>query len=60
MNKESGAYKGQRKVRGGRHRIRTVLFMAMLSAAQSNTKFKRTYTRMVEQENPRKSLLLLV
>ena len=58
MNKESGAYKGQRKVRGGRHRIRTVLFMAMLSAVQSNTKFKRIYTRMVEAGKPKKVALV--
>ena len=36
MNKESGAYQGRRKIRGGRYRIRTVLFLAMLSAIQSN------------------------
>lgn len=58
MNKESGAYKGQRKIRGGRHRIRTVLFMAMLSAIQSNRKFKAIYTRMVEAGKPKKVALV--
>ena len=58
MNKESGAYKGQRKIRGGRHRIRTVLFMAMLSAIQSNRKFKTIYTRMVEAGKPKKVALV--
>jgi len=33
MNRESGAYKGKRRIRGGRARIRTVLFMAMLSTS---------------------------
>jgi len=47
MNRESGAYRGKRKIRGGRYRVRTVLFMAMLSAIQSNPRFKTTYTRMV-------------
>jgi transposase len=47
MNRESGAYRGKRKIRGGRYRVRTVLFMAMLSAIQSNPRFKTIYTRMV-------------
>lgn len=58
MNKESGAYKGQRKIRGGRHRIRTVLFMAMLSAVQSNSKFKRIYTKMVDAGKPKKVAII--
>ncbi len=58
MNKESGAYKGQRKIRGGRHRIRTVLFMAMLSAIQSNPKFKRIYTHLVDAGKPKKVALV--
>ena len=33
MNKESGCFKGQRKVQGGRHQVRTVLPMAMMSEA---------------------------
>jgi len=58
MNKESGAYKGQRKIRGGRHRIRTVLFMAMLSAVQSNHKFKLLYNQMVAAGKPKKVALV--
>lgn len=54
MNKESGAHKGQRKIRGGRHRIRTVLFMAMLSAVQSNDKFKLLYNQMITAGKPKK------
>ena len=58
MNKESGAYQGRRKIRGGRYRIRTVLFMAMLSAIQSNAKFKRIYTRLVDAGKPKKVALI--
>ena len=54
MNRESGAYKGKRKIKGGRHRIRTVLFMSMLSAIQSNPKFKGIYTGMVAAGKPKK------
>uniref|UniRef100_UPI0024814CD6 IS110 family transposase n=1 Tax=Shewanella insulae TaxID=2681496 RepID=UPI0024814CD6 len=46
MNRESGSYKGKRRIRGGRHRIRTVMFMAMMSAIQCNPVFKRYYQRL--------------
>ncbi len=39
MNKESGRFKGMRKIQGGRHQVRTVLYMAMMSAIQSNPVF---------------------
>jgi transposase len=32
MNRDSGRYKGQRKTQGGRPQVRTVLYMAMMSA----------------------------
>lgn len=54
MNRDSGAYRGKRKIKGGRHKIRTVLFMAMLSAIQSNPKFKSIYTQMVAAGKPKK------
>ncbi|TCJ87876.1 transposase IS116/IS110/IS902 family protein [Cocleimonas flava] len=54
MNKESGAYRGKRRIRGGRARIRTVLFMAMMSTIQSNPKFKREYHALVSKGKPKK------
>jgi len=54
MNKDSGKYHGKRIVRGGRTKIRNILYMAMLSAMQSNPKFKRQYQRMVEAGKPKK------
>lgn len=54
MNRESGAYKGKRRIRGGRARIRTVLFMAMMSTIQSNPKFKREYQALVAKGKPKK------
>ena len=47
ISRESGRYKGQRKIQGGRHQVRTVLYMAMMSAIQSNPVFKETYQRLV-------------
>jgi len=46
MNRESGNYKGKRRIRGGRARVRTVLFMAIMSAVQSNPKLKRKYAEL--------------
>ena len=54
MNRESGAYRGKRRIRGGRARIRTVLFMAMMSTIQSNPKFKREYHALVAKGKPKK------
>ncbi len=32
FNRESASYKGQRKIKGDRYQIRTVIFIAMMSA----------------------------
>lgn len=58
MNRESGRYKGQRKIQGGRHQVRTVLYMAMMSAIQSNPVFKATYQRLVATGKPKKVALI--
>jgi len=58
MNRESGSYKGKRRIRGGRYQVRTILFMAMMSAIQSNTKFKAIYTRLVQAGKPKKVALV--
>jgi transposase len=47
MNRESGRYKGLRRIQDGRHQVRTVLYMAMMSAMQCNPVFKATYQRLV-------------
>ena len=43
INRESGHFKGLRKIQGGRQQVRTVLYMAMMSAIQSNSVFKSQY-----------------
>ncbi|WP_394391068.1 IS110-like element ISShwo3 family transposase [Shewanella woodyi] len=58
MNKESGRFKGQRKIQGGRHQVRTVLYMAMMSAIQSNPVFKQTYQRLVAAGKPKKVAII--
>ncbi len=58
MNKESGRYKGLRKIQGGRHQVRTVLYMAMMSAIQSNPVFKEIYQRLVCAGKPKKVAII--
>lgn len=58
MNKESGRFKGQRKIQGGRHQVRTVLYMAMMSAIQSNPVFTETYQRLVAAGKPKKMAII--
>ncbi len=58
MNKESGRYKGKQVTQGGRSQVRTVLFMAMMSAMQCNPVFKRTYTRLVAAGKPKKVAII--
>jgi len=49
INRDSGKLNGKRRIRGGRHRVRTVMFMAMLSAIQCNPVFKRFYEHLKAQ-----------
>ena len=58
FNKESGCYEGQRNIRGGRHKIRTVMYMAMMSAMQCNPVFKNTYQRLVTAGKPKKTAII--
>lgn len=54
MNRDSGKYKGKRKIRAGRHKIRTVLFVSMLSAIQCHPTIKPMYQRLVAAGKPKK------
>ena len=44
---ESGMFKGQRRVKGGRSEVRTALFMAAMAARNSNSRFKIFYEKLV-------------
>lgn len=58
MNRESGCYKGYRKIQGGRHQVRTVLYIAMMSAIQSNPVFKEMYQRLIGAGKPKKVAII--
>lgn len=46
-NRDSGSMRGKRRIRGGRHGIRTTLFMAAMSAVQHNPVIRSFYQRLV-------------
>lgn len=58
MNRESGRYKGLRKIKGGRHQVRTVIFMGMMSAIQCNPVFKAKYNALVNAGKSKKLALI--
>lgn len=58
INNESGRFKGKRKVQGGRAQVRTVLFMAMMSAIQCNPVFKQKYQQLLTVGKPKKVALI--
>ncbi len=58
MNRESGRFKGKRKIQGGRPQVRTVLYMAMMSAMQANPVFKATYKRLCAAGKPKKVAII--
>lgn len=47
FNKDSGRLRGKRRIQGGRAGVRTVLFMATMSAVQHNPVLKAFYQRLV-------------
>jgi transposase len=58
ITRESGRYKGKRMIQGGRHQVRTVLYMAMMSAMQCNPVFKETYQRLLAAGKPKKVAII--
>jgi transposase len=54
FNRDSGRLKGKRRIRGGRAPIRTVLYMAMLSAIRYNSMIKGFYQKLVAQGKHKK------
>jgi len=49
MNRESGSWRGKRRIRGGRVTVRTALYMASLSATRFNPAIKAFYQRLLAQ-----------
>jgi len=49
INRDSGRMRGKRRIQGGRANIRTVLYMATLSATRCNPVIKAFYRKLVAQ-----------
>ena len=57
INRDSGKMKGKRRIQGGRHSVRTILYMATLSATQCNPVIKAFYQQLVAQGKHKKVAL---
>lgn len=61
FNRDSGDFRGRRHIWGGRKRLRACLYMASMSAVQTNPHLKEFYRRLVEDNNrPKKVALVAV
>ncbi|CAA0108599.1 Uncharacterised protein [BD1-7 clade bacterium] len=58
MNRDSGDFKGKRRIQGGRHKVRKVLFISMMSAIQYHPTLKPRYERLVAAGKPKKVALI--
>ena len=59
-NCDSGTHRGRRMIRGGRVKVRRVLYMAAVVASRYNTVLKAFYTRLVAAGKPKKVALTAV
>lgn len=60
MNRDSGNLKGKRRIKGGRHSVRTTLFMATLSAIQCNPILGAFYRQLVKRGKHKKVAITAV
>ena len=58
MNRDSGHYRGKRKIQGGRVEVRAPLYMACLVAIQHNPALKRFYRRLRDAGKPARLALV--
>lgn len=56
-NRESGSWKGKRRIRGGRSSVRTMLFMAVMTSVQHNPVIQAFYRRLVDAGKHKKVAL---
>jgi transposase len=60
MNRDSGLMRGRRTIAGGRTSVRTVVYMAALTAIRCNPVFRAFYDRLVTRGRPKKVALVAV
>lgn len=59
-NRDSGTLRGQRRIQGGRSRVRRALYMAALIASRFNARMKCVYQRLLDAGKPKKLALIAV
>jgi transposase len=57
INRDSGRIRGKRRIQGGRACVRTILYMATLSATQCNPVIRSFYRKLVDQGKHKKVAL---
>lgn len=60
FNRDSGAMRGKRKIRGGRASVRGILYMAALTGARFNPVLAAFYKRLCDAGKPKKLALAAV
>ncbi|MGZ3286234.1 MAG: transposase, partial [Xanthobacteraceae bacterium] len=60
FNVDSGAYRGKRKIGGGRKRVRNALYLAALNAVRRADRFKVFYAKLRQAGKPAKLALIAV
>lgn len=60
MNHDSGASRGQRRIKGGRKNLRKVIYMASLTAIKANPDMRKFYDRLKANGKPFKVALSAV
>ena len=54
FNRDSGKYRGKRRIYGGRAEVRSVLYMATLAAIRFNQTIRAFHTRLIARGKPAK------
>jgi transposase len=60
INRDSGQFRGQRSIAGGRAEVRRLLYMAAVTASRSNSRFAETYKRLTANGKAAKLALIAV
>lgn len=58
MNRDSGQYRGQRRISGGRAEVRKALYMAAVTASRSASRLAAGYAALTERGKPPKLALI--
>lgn len=58
LNRDSGQYRGQRRIAGGRAHVRRKLYMGALVAMRCNPRLRAFYRRLVDAGKPKKVALV--